>query len=297
MAKKHKDDDGHGIILPIERKDKATRIVYIISYSVLTFLALICFFPPLWTFLSAFKNIKEFQMTPPTIIPRSFEPWKLAEAWKKTDFGRSYLNTLIMGGGNVLFSLTFNGLAGYTLSRLKPKGHKLIFMLITWTMMLPTSVKMVPLFMTFIDMPFLHINITNTFLPFWIMSGASCFYILLFKSFFDSIHISYLEAARIDGCTELGIFYKIILPLSRPVMFSVAVFVMNGIWGDFLWPYLILTNENLYTTGIKLYKMNGTTTQDIYFMMMVFVIIPPIIMYFTFQKYLMKGLSLGGVKG
>lgn len=297
MKKDKKKESAHGIILPVEEKDMVSKIVYGVLYAILMIMAIICLFPPLWVLLSAFKNINEFLATPPTIIPRSFEPEKIVTAWKEARFGRSYLNTLYLGAGQLVFSLLFNGLGGYVLSRLKPKGHTLIFTLVTWTMMMPTTVAMVPLYMTFIDMPIIHINLSNTFLPFWIMAGASPFYILLFKSFFDSIHMSYLEAARIDGCTELGIFFKIILPLSKPVMFSVALFVLNGIWGDFLWPYLILRKEELYTTGVKIYQMQSGVQIDIYFMSMLFVMLPPVIMYLLFQKYLMKGLSIGGVKG
>ena len=297
MKKDKKKESAHGIILPVEEKDMVSKIVYGVLYAILMIMAIICLFPPLWVLLSAFKNINEFLATPPTIIPRSFEPEKIVTAWKEARFGRSYLNTLYLGAGQLVFSLLFNGLGGYVLSRLKPKGHTLIFTLVTWTMMMPTTVAMVPLYMTFIDMPIIHINLSNTFLPFWIRAGASPFYILLFKSFFDSIHMSYLEAARIDGCTELGIFFKIILPLSKPVMFSVALFVLNGIWGDFLWPYLILRKVELYTTGVKIYQMQSGVQIDIYFMSMLFVMLPPVIMYLLFQKYLMKGLSIGGVKG
>lgn len=290
-------DNSPTLILPVERKDVGMRIVYWSFLAILLILGVICLFPPIWVFLSAFKNIEEFLTMPPTIIPKSFEPGKIITAWKQADFGRAYFNTICMGAGKVVCSVFFNGLAGYTLSRLKPKGYKLVFALITWTMMMPSSVNMVPLFMTFIDMPLIHVNLTNTYIPFWLMAAASPFYILLFKNFFDSINMSYIEAARMDGCSELGIFFRIILPLSKPIVFSVVLFVMNEIWGDFLWPYLILRDEELYTTGIKLYQMQTAAQLDVYYMAMLFATLPPVILYLCFQKYMMKGLSLGGVKG
>ena len=297
MKKQKKQEKNNTIILPVERKDSFSRIIYVVAYAILGIFAVICLFPPLWVLMSAFKNINEFLSMPPTIIPRSFEPGKIVEAWEQANFGMAYVNTLCLGLGQLAFSLVFNGLGGYVLSRLKPKGWKFIFMIITWTMMMPHSMNMVPLYMTFIDMPLIHVNLSNTWLPFWIMAGASPFYILLFKSFFDSIHMSYIEAARMDGCTELGIFTKIIMPLSKPIMFSVALFVTNNIWGDFLWPYLLIRDESMFPTGVKIYKMGAGARQDIYFMSMFFVMLPPIIIYLVFQKYLMKGLALGGVKG
>ena len=290
-------DSSHGIITNVERSNASARVFMTIAYIILIIAALVCFLPPIWVFISAFKDTNEFLMSPPTIIPRSFNPEKFVEAWKQSNFGRSYLNTMIMGAGNVIFSITFNGLSGYALSRLKPKGWNLVFILLTWSMMMPASVCMVPLFMDFCSLPIIGVNITNTFLPFWIMSAGGSFTTLLFKSFFDSISISYLEAARMDGCTELGIFFRIIVPLSKPIMFTVMVFALNGIWGDFLWPYLILREDNLLTTGVKIYKMQGSATIDMQFMVMLFVTIPPVIVYLFLQKYMMKGISLGGVKG
>lgn len=297
MKENKKQKQNNTVILPIEERNPSSRAFYICAYIILTILAVVCLFPPLWVFLSAFKNINEFLATPPTIIPRSFEPWKVIEAWKQANFGRAYLNTLCIGGVQLIINLLFNGLAGYSLSRLKPKGWKLVFMIITWTMMMPHSMNMVPLYMTFIDMPIIHVNLSNTYIPLYIMAGAQTFNILLFKSFCDSIHMSYLEAARIDGCTEFGIFTKIILPLSKPIVFTISLFALNGIWGDFFWPYLLLRDESLLPTGVKIYKMATAARQDIYFMVMIFVMLPPIIIYFTLQKYMMKGLALGGIKG
>lgn len=288
----------NGIVIPTEMKYFKIRIIYWTIFAILSVIAVICVFPTLWVLLSAFKNTEEFLMTPPTIIPRSFEIGKLFSVWHKLPgMGRAYINTLIMGLGDIAFSITVNGLAGYVLSRLKPKGHKLIFTLVLWTMLMPSSVSMVPLFMTFVDFPYLHVNMTNTFLPMWLMAGANPFYILLFKSFFDSIPMSYLEAARIDGCREISIFMRIIVPLSTPIMMTVVIFIMNAIWGSFLWPYLILREPSLYTTGIKIYSMVSEVTMDEYYMAMIFVTIPPVVVYLIFQKNLMKGVSLGGIKG
>ncbi|MBQ8588390.1 MAG: carbohydrate ABC transporter permease, partial [Clostridia bacterium] len=211
MKKKKKYEKNNTVILPVESKNTSSRILYTVIYVILIILAAVCLIPPLWVLFSAFKNINEFYMTLPTIIPHSFEPWKIVEAWTQANFGNAYLNSIWLGAGQLAFDLVFNGLAGYVLSRLKPKGWKFVFTIITWTMMMPHSMNMVPLYMTFIDMPLIHVNLSNTFLPFWIMAGAKPFTILLFKSFFDSIHMSYIEAARMDGCSEIGIFVRIIL--------------------------------------------------------------------------------------
>ena len=297
LKRKKEDKKKSGIILDIEQSQGKVKLFNIINFSILLIIMCICVLPILWVIASSFKDTQEFIMDPPTIIPRSFNINKFPEVWKDAHFGKSYLNTITMGAGNVVFSITINGLAGYVLSRLRPKGHILVITLILWTMMTPHTMNMVPLFMTFVDFPLLHINLTDTFWPFWLMSGAAPFFVMLFKSFFDGIPMSYMEAARIDGCTELGIYTKIILPLSKPVVFTVAIFVLNGIWGDFLWPYLILREPSLYTTGIKIFYLQKDATIDVQYMSILFVVIPSAVMYVTFQKYLAQGIAIGGVKG
>lgn len=298
MIKRTKEvEKRNSLILDVEQKQPKIKVLNIIIFSVLFVMACVFTIPILWLLVSGFKDTSEFIMDPPTIIPRSFQPYKLIEVWKKAKFGMAYFNTLIMGFGNVISCVTCSGLAGYVLSRLKPKGYKLILTLILWTMMMPQTMNMVPLFMTFIDFPIFHFNLTNTFWPFWLMSAPSAFYLILFKSFFDSIPSSYLEAARIDGSSELGNYVRIILPLSKPVVYTVSIFILSGIWGDFLWPSLIFTDPDRYTTGIKIYHLKEEISIDRIFLSMLFVILPSAVMYLCFQKYLSEGIALGGVKG
>ena len=126
-----------------------------------------------------------------------------------------------------MVKLLFCGLAGYVLSRLKPKGSSVVQTLVFWTILIPTSMGMVPLYMSLVNMKML-----DSYIPFWLMAGANAFNTILFKSFFDGISKTYMEAARLDGAGELKIFSKIILPLSKPIFMTVAIFCFNESWGD-----------------------------------------------------------------
>lgn len=287
-----------GLITSLDFKMRRVRIGYWIMFALLLIIALIFLFPAVWIILSSFKDVKEFLSTPPTLFPHSFHPEKLVEVWKKMNISRSYLNTMIVACGDMAFSIIVNGLAGYVISRLKPKGSSLFFILVLWSMMLPSSVSLVPLFMTFQDFPIFHFSMMNTYLPMWICKGANAFNVLLFKSFFDSISISYIEAARIDGCSDLGIFRKIILPLSIPVVTTVAIFTFNGSWAEFLWPYLVLKDKSLYTVPVQIYRMKSAGfLMDQYVIVLLFAMLPSLIMFLLFQKQIMHGVSLGGIKG
>ena len=287
-----------GLITSLDFKMRRVRIGYWIMFALLLIIALVFLFPAVWIILSSFKDVKEFLSTPPTLFPHSFHPEKLIEVWKKMNISRSYLNTMIVACGDMAFSIIVNGLAGYVISRLKPKGSSLFFILVMWSMMLPSSVSLVPLFMTFQDFPVFHFSMMNTYLPMWICKGANAFNVLLFKSFFDSISISYIEAARIDGCSDLGIFRKIILPLSIPVVTTVAIFTFNGSWAEFLWPYLVLKDKSLYTVPVQIYRMKSAGfLMDQYVIVLLFAMLPSLIMFLLFQKQIMHGVSLGGIKG
>ncbi len=286
------------LISVVDLKQKKYRAVYWSFFAVMVLLVLICLVPVLWLILSSFKDMNEFLQVPPTFIPKSFHPEKIWEAWQSMHFGKYYLNTIILAGGSWLMSIVINGLAGYVLSRLKPKGSTMVFTLILWTMMMPTSVSMVPLFMTFIDFPIFHFSLLNTYLPMWLIAGANAFNVLLFKSFFDSIPISYIEAAKLDGCSNLGIFTRIVVPMSKPVIAVVSIFSINAAWDDFLWPYLVLKDTSLHTVMVQIFTMKTTGyPADLHIIAIMFAIIPPCIIFMIFQKHIMEGFSLSGIKG
>lgn len=292
-------DKTSGVINWMDLKKPAIKLLYWSMFAIILIIALVCLIPPLWIMISSMKDIKEYFQIPPTIIPRSFHPEKLAETWNMLSFGKYYLNSFALCAGAVVFTIIFNGSMGYVLSRLKPKGSSIIFMLILWTMMLPNSVSMVPLFKNFVDFPIFHINLTNSFWPIWLMAGANAFFVMIFKSFFDGIPKSLIEAARLDGCNNLGIFYKVMLPLSKPVMIVATIFTVNNTWGEFLWTYLILKDSSKYSVMVKIFTMVGPSgmSQDIVMVALIFALVPPVIMFIFFQKHIMQGFTLSGIKG
>ena len=120
---------------------------------------------------------------------------------------------------------------------------------------------------------------------------------MLFKSFFDGIPKSYIEAAWLDGAGELTVLGKVILPLSKAVFMSITIFTVNGSWGEFMWPLLILNDTAKHPLALKVYNYVTEFTIDEYLMLLTFVSVPPIIFFIFFQKYIMEGVSVGGIKG
>ncbi len=276
----------------------SNQILYWTIFGILLLVALICIFPPMWILLSSFKTPKELMQIPPELLPNEFSLAKFVEVWNKLKFGKYYINTIILAGGSILFSVVFNGITGYVISCLKPRGAALMITLVTWTMLLPNTLSMVPLFKNMIDLPILGVNLSNTYWPMWLCAGANAFNILLFKDFFDGISVSLVEAARLDGCGRLRIFFNIVLPLSKPIIAVVSIFALIGAWGDFLLPYLILNDRNKQTIMLQLYMTQTTDSfpLDQQLVSIVFAIFPPILIFFIFQKYILGGATIGGVK-
>lgn len=287
-----KQSKSTGIILDTESKSLKVRAVRAAMIVIAFFFVVIIFLPIIWMLFSAFKDTKEFLQVPPTLFPKKIELSKLADVWSKSALGKAYINSFIVSFGEVAVQLGFCGLAGYVLSRLKPRGSSIVQTIVFWSILIPTNMCMVPLYITFVKN-----GLLNSYLPLWLMAGTNAFSTMLFKSFFDGISMSYLEAARLDGARELTIFGKVILPLSKPIFMTVGIFTFNGSWGNFMWPYLLLTQKELQTLSIRTYVMKPTLSPDEYMMMLIFVVIPPIIMFLFFQKYIMEGVNIGGIKG
>ncbi len=296
--KKVKEIEKGGLLDIYDMKKPQYKLVYWFMFAVLFTMSLITFLPVLWIALSSFKDVRELYAIPPTLLPESIDLSMISRVLSKVKFGQYFLNSLAIMGGNWAFCIIINGLCGYVLSRLKPVGSKVVQTLIFWSMMLP-GISMGPLFMTFTDMPLIHTNLLGTYLPMWLIAGANAYDTLLFRNFFNSIPMSYIEAARIDGCTELGTFRRIIIPLSKPIIMVVTIFIVTGSWADFMWPYLVLGNTPLEPVAVLIYRINldQNMLMNEYMMLLIISIIPMVILYSICSKYIQGGLNMSGLKG
>ncbi len=289
-----------GLLNGIEMHNWHYRIVYGTIIFLLVLLSLICLLPILWVCVSGFKTPAELYSVPPQLLPSSFSFSHILEVWSKISFFKYFKNTIFEIMGALIFDIVLNGLAGYVLSKVRPLGSALLETVIFGTMLLP-SVSMAPLYMTFVDMPIIHVNLTGTFLPLWMQAGCSAFTIMLFRNFFNGIPTDYVEAARIDGCASISAFFRIILPLSKPILVVEIIFCVINSWKNFMWPYLILGNTKRETVSILLYQLSSSSTMPITetetMLVIMLCVIPPLIFYAIFSKQIMGGLDMSGIKG
>lgn len=287
-----------GILNDSDMKSVGNKIIYFAIIAILVLLSVIVVVPMVWILLSGFKDVQEMYEIPTRFFPKKIELSKLGRIWNEMKFYKFYLNTFIMAGGSVAATVIVDGLAGYTLSKLRPVGSKIMMGLLFSLMLMPGTMRTVPIYMTFKSFSFLKLNLLDSFIPIWIMAAADIFSIIMFKNFFDEIPDSLIEAATIDGAKNMTIFFKIIVPLSVPIIMTVAIFCFNGQVGQFFWPYLLIGDQNKTVIGVQLYKMkSGNYTTDYQMLAIIFSLIPQVIIFLFSQRYIIGGVNAGAVKG
>ena len=286
-----------GALIASDMNRPKYKILYTLIVLYLIIIIAAVAFPALWMVLTCFKEPAEIASVKQSFFPKHYDFGKIWTVFSKLKLYRYYVNTIVMSLGAVVFDVVFNGLAGYVLSRLKPLGSKFYFGLVT-TMLLVTG-GVVPLYMTFTDFPIGHFSMMGTYWPIWLMAGANMFNILLFKTSFDGISISLIEAAKIDGATSVKIFTKIVIPMSIPVITTVAIFTFNGNFGSFFWPLLLLPEPAQQPFGVALFrfKTDPAISMDWKMIATFFSTIPQLLVFIAFQKKIIGGINLGGVKG
>lgn len=292
-----------GILNHSDLKTIKGKTLYWAFFSLLVLASLIALLPSLWMVMTAFKDTQEIYTQPNNFFPSDMSVstlWhRVSSAWKDLGFGQSIVNTFLLSLAEWLFGISVCAIGGYSMSKLRPKGSKLIFMIILWVMLMPGSVRTVPLYMTFVNFPIGGINFMNTYWPMIFIAAADCFNIMLFKNTFDGISDSYIEAAQLDGAGYLYIFVKIIIPLSMPVIIYVSIGLLSMAWGDFFFPYLLLTDNKIQTLPVKTYMMQQSTIlkMNTYMMGLIIASIPLLIVFIVSQKRIVGGVNVGGVKG
>ena len=282
-----------GVIRDYDMHSLSVRIGYGLIYGLCIVMMVFAVFPLVWVVLAGFKDLKEF-MSSTSLLPRSFDLGLFFKTWNQLGIAKNYLNSLISVVGSVICALIFNGLLGYGLAILKPRGYGVVKKMVMLSLLVPATISIVPLFM---NIQRLHMG--NSFLPLWLSYGANAMYVVLFIQFFESLPQSMIEASRIDGCTPLQTFFHIVLPLSKPICAVVSIFAINAAWSDFLLPYLVLRGGPLQTVMVRLFVFSTEQTVNADTMMrsVVFSMIPPIILFALFQKQLTENAVSAGIKG
>jgi len=265
----------------------------VLSYLFLGVVILLSLFPFYLMFISSTHTTGEILSLPPKLGIGTNLVTNMRNLNEKMNILRVVANSLIISLSYTFLTLILDSLAGYTLAKFEFKGKKLFFMLIFITIMIPSQVMLIPLFnmMNFIGWQ-------NSFQAVIVPSLANAFGIFLMRQNMMSFPNSLIEAARIDGCGELSIFTRIVLPTMKPALGALGIYNFMSQWGSFMWPLIILSTRDKYTLPIALAALNGLQRRDYGVIMLGSTIatIPIMIIFLIFQKQFVAGLMGGAVK-
>lgn len=288
------------LVSPMALKRPTGRVIYWLVFLLLLAGTLLTLGPVYWMFSGALKSSVEIFQTPPTLWPVHPQWSNYVNSWNVLNLTLYFSNTLILAAGSMLLQILVSATAAYALSKLRPVGKNIIQFAFFCTLMVPPVVYLIPQFVNISDLPLLHISLFNTWAGVWLPEAASAFNILVLKSFFDSIPAELTEAARLDGANAWQLFTSIILPLSRPALAVITIFTVIASWKDFLWPLLVLADDNLQPLMVALYKQaqpNSNLPFTYLIAGLALASIPPIILFLIFQRQIIRGINLTGLKG
>jgi multiple sugar transport system permease protein len=288
------------LISDVSLNRRRGKIIYRIVLTLVIVVFTLVFIGPLYfLFTDGLKSTQEAIATPPTLYPHHVYPSNFEQSWNRLNIGLMLWNSLYYAFGALAFQLVFDVAAAYSLSKLRPALGNVVLFLMLATLMIPVTVLVVPQYVTIANLPFVHWNLIGSPAAIWLPSVANAFNIFLLKRFFDSIPSDYIDAASVDGASPLMILWKIVLPISRPIIGVVSIFSLVAVWKDFLWPLLVEygytpTRETL---NVGIWQAYVGTPQNLIIAASAMAAVPTIVFFLIFQRNIMAGLTAGGVRG
>ncbi len=272
------------------------RLVKIFASTLLIAVSLVLLTPIYWMVATSLKPMTEIVQFPPTIFPNEILWENYIHTINAFPFFRYAYNTLFITLFVVMGNVLSNSFIAYGFAKIKFPGRNIIFALVLATMMIPGFVTMIPQYILFTQLGWV-----GTYLPLIVPAFfGSAFFIFLMRQFYMSINDELIEAAKIDGASHLYIWSRIMLPLTKPALITIAIFSFNGAWNDFLGPLLYVHDESMYTLqiGLQTFESQSTTQWNYLMAGSTLVMLPVIILFFICQRYFIEGLDLtAGSKG
>lgn len=259
----------------------------------LVVMALLTAVPLLWMLSASLMPTGEAQSLPPRLWPSQPTLAHYHDLFARLQLGRALGNTLLLASLITAVSLLCNSMAGYAFAKLRFRGRSRLFALLLMTLVVPPQVTVLPLFLEIRGL-----GLVNSFGGVLVAGIATVFGIFLIRQFALSIPDELLDAARLDGASELRIYWTIVLPLLRPILVTLGVFTFLSAWNDFMWPLIVLTDESKYTLPLALANLSGEHVQDTELMLAgaVVTVAPVLLLFLAVQRHYIEGILMGSIK-
>ena len=276
---------------------RVRKIKTVIQYVLAIIVMLVVMFPLYWMLISSVKSQEEILLLEPTLWPREFHFENYINVFQRANFGKYYYNTIVMTAGLLISQIITGIFAAYGFSKGKFKGQNLCFLIVLGALMIPLQVTFIPIYIMCANW-----GLADTFLGLILPECVSPYYIFMLRQTFMAIDDSYVEAARVDGLGRIGIITKILAPMCKSTLFTVTLVTFTSGWNNYFWPKIIAKNETrrVLTVGLAQLKNTfaGQATMNNHEIMAgaVMAILPVVILFFIFQKYMLTGYSKAAMK-
>jgi multiple sugar transport system permease protein len=273
---------------------RSVAVVPLVSHIVLILGSLAFVVPFLWMLLTSLKTLGESTHVPPVIIPAIPQWSNFSEVLATLPFFQFYINTLLMAAGRTLGQLFFCSLAAYAFARIEFPGRDALFVIALSALMIPTYLLLLPQYLIMKDLGWL-----NSLQALIVPGLFSAFGTFLLRQFFLTIPKELDEAARIDGANHFQIYWQLILPLARPALIALSIFVVLWSWNDLMWPLVVNDSVDKMTLSVGLASLQGEHTTNFPVLMAgaVLAIWPMLVIFITLQRYFVEGIAITGLKG
>ena len=271
-----------------------TVIFRAICYIVIVAGAISFLFPFMWMVSTSLKTDQDVFTWPPRLVPQPIRLQNYVDAWNSAPYARFFFNSAFIALAVTLANLFFSSLAGYAFAKYKFPGKHWIFIALLCTMMIPFQVTMIPVFVILSKLHWV-----DTYWGLIIPFTAGAFGIFLMRQFLTTIPDDLIDAARIDGCSEFRTFLTIVLPLSKPALSALGIFVFMASWNGFIWPFIIVKSTEMKTLPLAVADLAEGLYVMSWPLMMAgacFVVLPAIVVFLLFQKNFVEGITLTGIK-
>jgi multiple sugar transport system permease protein len=275
------------------RRRAPVRVATLLTYLLCLVITFITLVPFIWMILGSLKTAAEAAAYPPVLLPSSFAWRNYLEVFTTTPFLRYIFNSFVVASSVTLVALLFHAMSAYSLARLKYPGRDLLFVVIIATLMIPFSITLIPSFIIVRWLGWL-----NSYWALIVPPIFNAFGIFLLRQFYLGIPVELEEAALLDGDTPAGIFWHIALPLSQPILATLAVFFWLFNWNNYLWPLIVTQSPEMRViqVGIAAFAGEHTTQWQLIMAGSTLAAIPGLILYIFLQRYLIEGIKLSGLK-
>ena len=266
---------------------------HMLNYLILGIGAAAMLFPFLWMVATSFKVRGEIFTFPPTLLPQTFTLQNYQNLFERLDVARLFWNTALVAVTKTVLMVYTSAILGYVFGKYQFRGRDAIFYLILVTMILPLEVYVIPLYQMMAGA-----KLADSYAALILPYVFSAYSIFLFRQFVFAIPDELIDAARIDGASELYVFHRVILPLSGPVLATTASFYFMWNWNDFLWPLIIISTRDKAMLPVALAGFVADRGTDYGLIMAgtTFVVLPVLAVFLLFQRYIVQGIALTGMK-